>query len=107
MKQRDRIGNILGRIQITGGEPTLAENLNEVVNCIRQYFPDRFIGINSNGYNLCKLIEVSNEESLKEFISTVGEDKVHFSCNLIKGYIDSLSEIEKYITWVHLLVVMI
>ena len=123
---RDR--GIVGKIQITGGEPSTVANLYDIVNLIRAYFPDRFIGINSNGYDLLRLIEVKDlvdnfaisrhhydenvnsqifdcntvplDNKLRVFIDIVGKDKIHFSCNLIKNYIDNINEVKKYLDWV-------
>ena len=119
--------NIVGKIQITGGEPSTVANLYQIVEVIRQYFPDRFIGINSNGHDLLRLIEVENlvdnfaisrhhyrdsdnaqifncvtvpvSSQLKVFIDVVGSDKVHFSCNLIKHRIDTMEEVRNYLEW--------
>lgn len=118
--------NIVGKIQITGGEPTLHPyRLITVVDIIRKYFPDRFIGINSNGFNLGVLIEIKDRidniaisrhhydddinreifnsitipdtNQLKGLIDKVGSDKIHFSCNLMKNYLGNLDEIKKYL----------
>lgn len=121
---RDR--DIIGKIQITGGEPSIdGTKLYKICDTLRNYFPNTFIGINSNGYSLDNLKRVNhlvdnfaisrhhyddkvneeifgtdtvpNEKSLREFIESVGEEKVHFSCNLIKGYIDNLDDVKKYL----------
>lgn len=117
---------ILGKIQLTGGEPSMyRDRLIKILSLVRKYFPDRFIGINSNGYDLLTLIEVKdfvdnfaisrhhyddainrvifntnnipNSNQLKVFIDVVGSDKVHFSCNLMKSYISNTDEIKKYL----------
>lgn len=150
---------IIGKIQITGGEPTLdSKRLKRVVYQIRQYFPNIFIGINSNGSNLSLLkylltspdnsyrinnaaisrhhyddklnreifnvsvmSDIPSEIELKLFILQVKaeldklnkdshdeesldnnfdiSDAVHFSCNLISGYICDIESVKKYIKW--------
>lgn len=118
--------NILCKIQITGGEPSIIEDkLQRMCETIRQYFPDNFIGINSNGHNILSLVSINslinnysisrhhyddevnykifgtksipNSDELREFIKTVGDDKVHLSCNLMKNGISNSEEMKKYL----------
>lgn len=122
LKNRD----ILCKIQITGGEPTLEPDLlADVVKLIRKYFKNNFVGINSNGYNLDALAsinslvdnfaisrhhysdeinmnifnttDVPSTKDLKEFINSFGSEKVHFSCNLMKDFIGNITEIKQYL----------
>lgn len=117
---------ILGKIQITGGEPSLyRDRLILVLRIVRKYFPDRFVSINSNGYDLLTLIEVKDlvdnfaisrhhydedinrqifnnlnvplANQLKVFIQVVGSEKIHFSCTLCKDGIHNLDEVKKYL----------
>lgn len=119
---------IIGKIQITGGEPTLCPDIYDIVKTLRDNLPNHFIGINSNGTNLKTLerlltgeYKVSNiaisrhhyddeinreifrssnvptKEELKEFINTVGTEKVHISCNIQKSYIGNLAEMYKFL----------
>lgn len=120
--------NIIGKIQLTGGEPTLYhDRLIKIVNLVRQYFPDKFLGINSNGHDLLTLIELKDlvdnfaisrhhyddsrnamifdcntvplSNQLKVFIDIVGSNKVHFSCTMLKSDIGNIEEVKKYLTF--------
>lgn len=123
---RDR--DIINKIQITGGEPSIATELHQLICIVREYFSDNFIGINSNGTDLARLKSVNSmvdnfaisrhhykddinrkifntnqvpdSEQLKDFIQTVGKDKIHFSCTLMKDYIGNIEEIKKYLDYV-------
>ena len=124
-KQHD----IMGKIQITGGEPTLYEDrLIQVIPYLRENFTDTFIGINSNGSNLETLLKLSDyvdnfaisrhhydddinrsifnqpmiadSKKLKAFIELAGEHKVHLSCNLMKSGINNIDEVKKYLEFV-------
>lgn len=120
---------IIGKIQLTGGEPSIiGDQLVSIVETVRKHFPTEFIGINSNGYNIGLLESIANKVSnisisrhhysddmnweifgvdtvpdtieLRKFINSVGSAKVHLSCNLIAGYIDSYDSIKKYLDYV-------
>lgn len=123
---------IIGKIQITGGEPTLCSDIYNIVRILRENFPNHFIGINSNGTNLETLVSLSdkllsgkdgvsniaisrhhyddeinreifgtnrvpNKYELRDFINTVGTEKIHISCNIQKSYIGNLSEMYKFL----------
>ena len=116
---------IVGKIQITGGEPTINNKLNDIVKIIREYFPDRFVGINTNGYNLGILEKLKDDVDnfaisrhhfddninqcifgtnsipsnldIKDFIDKVGSDKVHITCNLMKDYINDEQAISEFL----------
>lgn len=118
--------NIIYKMQITGGEPTVEpELLQDVVKIIRKYFKSNFVGINSNGFRLGALEDIDkyvdnfaisrhhyddtinqnifgtthipNTSDLESFIKCVGSEKVHFSCNLMKQYIGNMGEIQRYL----------
>lgn len=55
------IQGIIGKIQITGGEPTLCPDIYNIVRILRDNFPNHFIGINSNGTNIETLVSLSNK----------------------------------------------
>lgn len=106
-------------IHITGGEPTLKiEKLKKIVDTIKS-IDDTIISVNTNGINLNKLIDInidnialsrhaiSNEDNFKIFgtnniatdkdIEKFPKNRLHLSCNLIKGYIDSEKKLIDYL----------
>lgn len=116
----------VNKISITGGEPTLNTNkLYSIIDSIKKYQSDSFLVMNTNGYNLKQLNNdnkikffdsislsrhhyneyknnlifntntISNDD-LKLIINN-NKDIFHFSCNLIKNYIDSPEEIFNYL----------
>ena len=116
------------KVSFTGGEPTLdIDRLEKSFALVKQYSPDTFTVINTNGYNLKGIFNsnilknvdsvslsrhhYSNKRNDEIFGSSVPWDseiaeltqdegtakKMHFSCNLIKGYIDNLGKIENYL----------
>lgn len=116
----------LRKISITGGEPTLnLKILYPIIDMIKELVPDAFLVMNTNGFQLEQLeidgmiqkfdsISVSRhhyDEQLNNEIfktSTISNEVLtqlsksnpgifHISCNVIKGYIDSPTEIEKYL----------
>ena len=113
----------ISTVHFTGGEPSLrVETLKELCRFIKEEtkgFTDT--SINTNGSNLDKLSgieeldnialsrhhyndeknkelfgseEVPSKEDIKRFKDT---DKIHLSCNIVKGYIDNAEEIKKYL----------
>lgn len=133
----DKLKEILGTIQkevkirkisFTGGEPTLNISLlEEAFSYVKDYVPDAFTVINTNGYNIKGIFNsniLKNVDSVSlsrhhysdkindrifgasvpwsSEIAKITQDeemakKMHFSCNLIKGYIYNLEEIENYL----------
>lgn len=118
----------IGKISITGGEPTLYYyRLVRIVKIIRKHFPDNFLVLNTNGFNLLRLhndnliknfdsISVSrhhwndiinttifktesiDSETLKFLVSQY-ENIFHLSCNMIKGNIDNPEDIYEYLEY--------
>lgn len=109
------------RVNITGGEPSLKLKLfYKITEKIRDLFPNCFLGVNSNGSHIHSLMEASdyidtvtvshhhyldfvNSKMLGIKAPTLTElshyaDKLHLSCNLIKGYIYNKRTIENYLT---------
>ncbi len=114
------------KISITGGEPTLnLDVLYKIIDIIKEISPDSFLVMNTNGFQLENLEiddkirifdsisvsrhhydhEINNEifrtdtisnESLKR-MSIDNPGVFHISCNVIKGYIDTPEEMEKYL----------
>jgi len=109
------------RVNITGGEPSLKIKLfHKITETIRDYFPNCFLGVNTNGSNIDSLFEAS------EYIDTVTvshhhyldhvnssilgitapklrhlsryADRLHLSCNLMKGFIYNKRTVKNYLT---------
>ncbi len=106
------------KVNITGGEPTkYPTRLNDVIKAIRTYSKDTWIGVNTNGMNLNDIDiynidnislschsydETKNETSVTDKLLDLfkHKDKVHISCNLMKGKIDSEEKIIKLLEYV-------
>ena len=119
---------LLNRISITGGEPMLKMDLlNKVANLIYKVIPDAIVTINTNGYNIRKVIKldaidkiegihisrhhyedkintqifgtnVASEEDIEYVMKNVKNKKLlRLNCLLIKNNIDKIEEIEKYL----------
>jgi len=118
----------INKISFTGGEVSLnAGKFKSIIEMVKNACPNAFIVINTNGYDLDSLIELDgidsislsrhhynektnmeifkvgaldqlplNSELQKDFKN---KDKIHLSCNLIKGHIDSFDEMCKYLDW--------
>lgn len=114
---------LLNRLNITGGEPSLATNIvGEIIQKLEreQRYRQIHLHLNTNGvqeashrlmihhrwdsisvsmhhYDMAKLAEIYGLPVVAPSIALEGVDmnKVNLSCNLIKGYIDSPSEAHK------------
>lgn len=116
----DKVG--IFKASFTGGEPSLEfENLVSCLKYLKNKDEHIFTIINTNGSNLEKLIgieeldnialsrhsvdDVENREifrnncvpSWSEIAKFPEKDKLHLSCNLIKGYVDSDGKIKEYL----------
>lgn len=118
--------NKLGRIAITGGETFLdIELLDNVLLTIKSTIKNPIVTINTNAsmlHNLCQLrnidvlteirisrhhyLDQNNDEVFGSKCATLFDiskavkkygDIIKLNCNLIKGYIDSVSAISKYL----------
>ncbi len=118
--------NRLGRIAITGGETFLdIKLLDNVLSTIKRAIKSPMVTINTNASMLYKLCQLKNIDVLTEIrisrhhyldgnndavfgikcatLSDISEavkkygDIIKLNCNLIKGYIDDVSEISKYL----------
>lgn len=118
--------NRLGRIAITGGETFLdIELLDNVLSTIKRAIKSPIVTINTNASMLYKLCQLKNIDVLTEIrisrhhylnqnndevfgikcatLSDISEavkkygNIIKLNCNLIKGYIDDVSEISKYL----------
>lgn len=108
----------INKISFTGGEPTLKINLlNDCLKFVKGIDKNIFTVINTNGLNIEKIdsdfvdsISLSRHSiknndrifkiNLKNDIQTFSEKlkkKIHISCNLIKGEIDSSKKIYEFI----------
>lgn len=112
----------IGTIHFTGGEPTLEiEKLKTLCKIIKKQDSSIITSVNTNGTKLKELenIEeldnialsrhsISDEENKEVFGSSLvpsadyiknfkDKEKIHLSCNLIRGYIDSSEKIIQYL----------
>jgi molybdenum cofactor biosynthesis enzyme MoaA len=115
------------KMSFTGGEPSLDSILLlDCIDYVKKHSPNTFIVINSNGAWLNRLFDpilpikfdvvslsrhhYDDEMNKKIFrtytipsgaylkrIAKTYPNKLHLSCNLVKGYIDSKAEILKYL----------
>ena len=112
----------INKISFTGGEPTFECNLvNRCLEMVKDLNPKIFTVINSNGFGLNHInfeylnsyalsrhgMELQNNEifgckvQTDEYIANLEDsikNKIHLSCNLIKGYIDSPIGMYDYIS---------
>lgn len=118
----------INKISFTGGEPTIMMGkFQDIVGKAKEACPNSFFNVNTNGFihidKLLKMEELDcvalsrhhydDHENLKLFNVTnpvlvpnakmiqslPNKEKIHFSCNLVKGYIDSVEEICRYLEW--------
>lgn len=116
----------INKLSFTGGEPTLNfDLLSECISFIKQLNSDIFVCVNTNGYNLDKLLSISknidsialsrhhyddeenfkilgtkkNIPTLKQLseYSSEYKQKIHLSCTMVKNYIDE-SNVVKYLS---------
>lgn len=111
-------------LHFTGGEPSIElEKVNEICRYVKEVNPLITTSMNTNGSRLKELEGIEeldnialsrhhyddgkNEEifrnkvcSTKDIERFKEKNKIHISCNLIKSYIDSKEEIEKYLDYV-------
>lgn len=110
----------INKVSFTGGEPTLnVELLKDAINLIKEIDKDIFIVVNTNGYNLKKLIGIPidsvalsrhhyddninnsilgfNAPSSSDIKSVSDKLNLHLSCNLLKSNIDNKDSIIKYL----------
>ena len=113
----------INKLSFTGGEPSLdIELLGKCVQAVKETDTEIFTIINTNGINLAKMAPIAkyfdsialsrhfyNDEVNNEFFKTDSvaqaeaikafpyKDKIHLSCNLQKGYIDSSRKVMLYL----------
>lgn len=119
---------LLNRISITGGEPMLKiDLLNDVTNLIYKVIPNATVTINTNGYNLRKVVELDvidkiegihisrhhyldniNEEIFGTKVASIEDIKyvmdnlknkklLRLNCLLMKNNIDKIEEVVNYL----------
>ena len=122
-----RAASLLGKIQLTGGEPTMSKQFEVVVEELRKTAGEEvFIGVNSNGSNAEKLLnakdylsniaisrhseddeenrgifntQVMDTVELRNFIKEVGARKIHLSCTLMKDYVGNKERVKNYLDY--------
>ena len=111
-------------VHFTGGEPTLElDTLKEILSIVKETDEVTKTSCNTNGSRLKELVGLdkldnialsrhhyldsrnqelfcTNVPSTEELKGFKEKKKLHFSCNLIKDYIDSKEELEKYLNFV-------
>lgn len=111
----------INKIAFTGGEPTLmVDTLNAMLKAINTLDPSIYTVVNTNGYNMKDLdLTYINSVSLSRHAILDGDNhrhfattdlasnmeitdfpdksKLHLSCNLIKGQVDSAIKTHEYI----------
>jgi len=113
----------INKISFTGGEPTLnIKPLKKCIDYIKNVDESTFIVVNTNGYNLKELLDIKDIDSISlsrhhyrddlhrkimgsnkipssDFIKNIDTSNVHFTCNLISGYIDNWTDVKKYLEY--------
>lgn len=113
-------GISIHKVSFTGGEPTLNYHmLRYSVKLVRDLSKDTFIVVNTNGRYLHSLQDVDVDSisvsrhhyddalnsrvfntrmtTAMDIASFKRKNKLHLSCNLVKGFIDSGVEVRKYL----------
>ena len=118
---------ILNRVAITGGEPFLSfDIINQILNIIYKYTNNLIVTINTNATYIDKIKELNHldkilgvnisrhhyddklndeifscktatKEKLIEISKSVPSNILRLKCNLVKGYIDNIDEMKKYL----------
>lgn len=114
----------IGTIHFTGGEPTIkAKDLIGICNIAKYIFPNVKTSVNTNGLYLSelkrvdvldnialsrhhydddknkKIFKTDSVPNTKAILNFPDKNKLHLSCNLIRGYIDNEKEIQKYLEY--------
>lgn len=119
--------NILNRVAITGGEPFLSFDIvNQILDIIYKYTDNLIVTINTNATYIDKIKELNHlnkilgvnisrhhyddklndeifscktatKEQLIELSKFVPSNIIRLKCNLVKGYIDNIDEMKKYL----------
>lgn len=113
----------INKVSFTGGEPTLKiDLLNKLLREVKEINPNVFTIVNTNGYKFTQInpdyvdsialsrhhaLDYKNVEifktnkvpSWKDIASYKYKDKLHLSCNLIKGQIDTNEDCKGYINF--------
>jgi MoaA/NifB/PqqE/SkfB family radical SAM enzyme len=108
----------VNKVSFTGGEPsTYMDKVSKAAGLIKRFDKRIFITMNTNNIyrfdidpDLIDSIAISKHEigdtgftcQDKEILDTLdnyGQDKVHLSCNIVKGYIDSPESVVNYLKY--------
>ena len=114
------------KISFTGGEPSIPMgSLEHAIRMAKAFHPNAHITVNTNGYDLKNLLRLADEEVIdsialsrhhyydgkndeifgiknlrtSEIYGIKDKSRIHLSCNLIKGYIDSPEQVKLYLDW--------
>lgn len=113
---------VVTTVHFTGGEPSLEKDtLFEICKYIKEVSPHTVTSVNTNGIYLKELVECAyidnvalsrhhyeddiNQQlfgtqsiaTLEDIRNLTDKSKLHVSCNLMKGYIDSKEELQRYL----------
>jgi len=122
--------NLINRISITGGEPLLnIDTLNKVINLIYEVIPASLVTLNTNGYNIRRVLELDNINRLEgihisrhhyddvinhqifkvdvaltediKFVMDKLENKhlLRLNCLLANNYINNIDQVQKYLEY--------
>lgn len=111
----------IAKVSFTGGEPTInLKLLEKCLNIVKEIDPTIFTITNTNGLCLAALTDMETLDNISlsrhhyrdaehmkivgttqiastRTLKTVNKEKIHLSCNLIRGYIDSPDQVKKYL----------
>lgn len=118
---------MIDTVHFTGGEPSLEiDQIKAVCSFIKEVSPLTTISVNTNGSfieDLCSIPELDNISlsrhhyddkknnelfgklnvpNTERLLSLSEKEKLHLSCNLIKGYIDNEAELLQFLEFLHM-----
>lgn len=114
----------INKISFTGGEVSMKMiTFKKIVKAVKEVTPNSFTVVNTNGLRIHDILEMPEIDNVSlsrhhyidshnndifrtddvpssiEIGTLPNKEKLHFSCNLIKGYIDSYQEACNYLEW--------
>lgn len=80
----------VGRLSLTGGEPTLRRDVIEVIDVLTRRLPKASVNINTNGFDTERILDLTREilerrRQISLFVSLDGRDDVHDRVRGVKG----------------------
>ncbi len=111
----------LRKVSFTGGEPSTQINLlRDCLRIVKGIVPHTFTVMNSNGFKLSECVDIkeldnislsrhhyvdsqhikimgTTDVALNAKLKSLKVGKIHLTCNLIRGYIDCGTEIQRYL----------